>query len=132
MCFYRQLKHTNRVSRGIYLWLNFHLGLSWHATSVKVLTIVAFATKSAAADLEKVMGQSTEPTESRSDVSAHVFWKRGTTTMIYIRIVNLYSSSYLHMMPEKALEKAEKYNKDKYFQACLKITHTLTIMLYSA
>ena len=43
-----------------------------------------------------------------ADVSAHGFWKRGTTAMFDIIIVNLDAGSYLHMTPEKALAKAEK------------------------
>ena len=37
-------------------------------------------------------GQVVVPAESRADVSAHNFWKRGTTTMFDIRIVNLDSA----------------------------------------
>ena len=48
------------------------------------------------------------PAESRSDVSAHSFWKRGTTAMFDIQIVNLDVGSYLRMTPKKALAKAEK------------------------
>ena len=50
--------------------------------------------------------------ELRADVSAHGFWKRGTTAMFNIQIVNLDAGSYLHMTPEKALAKAEKEKKD--------------------
>ena len=57
-------------------------------------------------------GQVVVPSELRSDVSAHGFWKRGTTAMFDIRIVNLDAGSYLHMPPEKALAKAEKEKKD--------------------
>ena len=57
-------------------------------------------------------GQVVVPTESRSDISAHGFWKGGTTAMFNIRIVNLDAGSYLRMTPEKALAKAEKENKD--------------------
>ena len=35
------------------------------------------------------------PAELRADVSAHVFWKRGNTTIFDIRIVNLDAGSYL-------------------------------------
>ena len=48
------------------------------------------------------------PEESREDISAHGFLKRGTTTMFDMQIVNLGVSSCLHMTPEKALEKADK------------------------
>ena len=48
------------------------------------------------------------PAESRADVSAHGFWKRGTTAMFDIGIVNPDAGSYLRMSPEKSLAKAEK------------------------
>ena len=51
-------------------------------------------------------GQVVVPAELRADVSAHGFWKRGTTAMFDIRIVNLDGGSYLRMTPEKALAKA--------------------------
>ena len=44
-------------------------------------------------------GQVVVPVESRSHVSAHGFWKRGTTAMFDIRIVNLDAGSYLCMTP---------------------------------
>ena len=44
----------------------------------------------------------------REDVSAHGFWKRGATTMFYIRIPILDADSYLCIIPEKDLSKAEK------------------------
>ena len=61
-----------------------------------------------AARLVRQTGQVVVPAESRSDVSDHAFWKRGTTAMFDIRIVNLDTDSYLCMTPEKALAKAEK------------------------
>ena len=57
-------------------------------------------------------GQVVVPEELRADVSAQGFWKRGTTAMFDIKIVNLDAGSYLHMTPEKALAKAEKERKD--------------------
>ena len=53
--------------------------------------------------LEMRPGQVQVPAESRADVSAHGFWKRGTTAMFDIRIFNLDS--------EKALAKAEKIKR---------------------
>ena len=77
-------------------------------------------------------GQVVVPEESRADVSAHDFWKRGTTAMFYFRIVNLDAGSYLCMTPAKTLEKADKQNKDLYLQACLEHGSTFTPMVYSA
>ena len=53
-------------------------------------------------------GQVQVPADSREDISAHGFWKRGTTAMFDIRISNLEAESYLRMTPEKALAKAGK------------------------
>ena len=77
-------------------------------------------------------GQVVVSAESRADVSAHGFWKRGTTAIFDIRIVNLDAGSYLHMMSKKALAKAEKEKKDLYLQACLEHRRTFTPMVYSA
>ena len=41
------------------------------------------------------LGQVVVPADSRADVSAHNFWKRGTTATFDIRIVNLDVGSYL-------------------------------------
>ena len=65
-----------------------------------------------AARLAGRLEQAQVPAESRSDVSIHSFWKRGTITMFDIRIFNHDAGSYLHMMLEKALAKAEKEKKD--------------------
>ena len=73
-------------------------------------------------------GQAVVPADSSADVSAHVFWKRGTTAMFDIRIVNLDVGSYLRMTPEKALAKSEKEKKDLYHQACLERRRTFTPM----
>ena len=89
-------------------------------------------TVNGAARLVGQPGQVVVPAESRAGVSAHGFWKRGTTTMFNIRIVNLDTGSYLRMTPEKALAKAEKENKDLYLQACLERRINFTPMVYSA
>ena len=70
--------------------------------------------------------------ESRADVSAHGFWKRGTTAMFDIQIFNLYAGSYLPMTPEKAISKVDNEKKDLYLQACLDSRRTFTPMVYSA
>ena len=77
-------------------------------------------------------GQVVVPAESRADISAHSFWKRGTTAMFDIRIVNLDAGSYLRMTSEKSLAKTEKEKKDLCLQACLERRRTCTPMVYSA
>ena len=64
-----------------------------------------------------------------AEVSPYGFWKRGTTAMFDIRIVNLDAGSYLHMTPEKALAKVEKENKDLYLQACLEFRSTFNTIV---
>ena len=61
----------------------------------------------------------------RAEVSAHGFWKQGTTVIFDIRIINLDADSYLRMTPEKALANAEKKKKKFYLQAYLKRRRTL-------
>ena len=53
-------------------------------------------------------GQVEVPAESKVGISAQSFWKRGTTAMFDIQILNLNAGSYLCMTPEKAFAKAEK------------------------
>ena len=77
-------------------------------------------------------GQLEVPAESRVDVSAHRLWKRGTTVMFDIQIVNLGAGSYLRMTPEKDLANVEKEKKDLYLQVCLERRRTFTPMVYSA
>ena len=74
-------------------------------------------------------GQVVVPAESKADISAHGFWKQGTTAMFDIRIVNLDAGSYLRMTPEKVLTKAEKEKKDLYLQACLGRRRNFTPMV---
>ena len=69
------------------------------------------------------------PADSRADVSAHGFWKQGTTTMFDIRIVKIDAGSYLRMTPENDLAKAEKEKKDSYLQACLERRRNFTPMV---
>ena len=52
--------------------------------------------------------------------------------MFDIIFVNLSTVSYLHMMTEEALAKAEKEKKDLCLQACLERRRTFTPMVYSA
>ena len=55
-------------------------------------------TVNGAARLARSPGQVEVPVELRADVSAHGFWKWGTTASFGIRIVNLDAGSYLRMM----------------------------------
>ena len=60
---------------------------------------VSGRTMNRAARLVGRMGQVQVPAYVREDVSAHDFWKRGTTAMFNIRIVNLDAGFYLRMTP---------------------------------
>ena len=65
------------------------------------------------------MGQATVSGESRADISAHGFWKWGTTAFLDMRIVDLDVVSYLYQTSARALARAEKEKKDKYLQPCI-------------
>ena len=51
--------------------------------------------------------------ETWADVGEHGFWRQWTTALFDVCRIDLDAGSYLHMMPEKALENSEKENKDK-------------------
>ena len=63
-----------------------------------------------AAVLARRSGKVEVPAESRSYVSAHSFWKRASTAMFDILIINLDVGSYLRMSQEKdvAMVKGKK------------------------
>ena len=68
--------------------------------------------------------------ESCSDINAHSLWKRETTVMFDMEIVNLNVGSYLRMMSKKLLEKAEKKMKCKYVETFLESRQTFIPMIY--
>ena len=78
------------------------------------------------------MGQATVSGESRADISAHGFWKWGTTAFLDMRIVDLDVVSYLYQTSARALARAEKEKKDKYLQPCMDCRNSFTPMVYSA
>ena len=54
------------------------------------------------------------------------------TEIFDVRIINLYADSYFCMTPEKALAKAYKEKKDKYFQPCLERRCHFTPFVFSS
>ena len=85
-----------------------------------------------AARLVEQSGQVVVPAESRASLSDHGFWKRGTTVMFDIIIINIDVGSYLNMTPEKDIAMAEQEKKELYLQAFLERTRTFTPIVYSA
>ena len=75
--------------------------------------------------------QETVTIESQTDVSINGFWKRGTSNIFDIKIVNLDTGFYLRQTSAKVLETAEKEKKDNYLQPCLESRTFLTPMVYS-
>ena len=59
-------------------------------------------------DLTRMPEKVALPAELKDDVIAHGLWKRGTTAMFGIMIVNLDEGSYLCMTPEKAPSNVRK------------------------
>ena len=71
------------------------------------------------------------PEKTRANVGDHGSWKRGTTTLFDIHIVNLASGTYLCMIPEKDIAEAEKEKKDIYLQDCLKCRPNFNPLFFS-
>ena len=72
------------------------------------------------------------PEETRSDVRAHGFCRQGPYALFDVCFVNLEAGSYLHMMSEKDIEKAEKDKKYRYLQDCLEHRRHFTSLVFSA
>ena len=87
-------------------------------------------TVNGAARLVGQPGQVVVPAELNAHVIPDGFWKRGTTAIFDIRIVNLDAGSYLRMTPEKNLAKVEKKKKDLYLQACLEHRRNFTFIVH--
>jgi hypothetical protein len=71
------------------------------------------------------------PPESRGDVSAHGFWKRGTTAIFDVRITDTDAPTYRNQDPVKVLASHEKLKKDKYLDKCLERRRQFTPLVFS-
>ena len=71
------------------------------------------------------------PPESRGDISAHGFWKKGHTTIFDIRITDTDAPTYRGTDPKLILQKHEKEKKDKYSQPCLDRRRHFTPLVFS-
>jgi len=69
--------------------------------------------------------------ELRGDVSAHGFWRRGTTAIFDVRIADTDAPGYRGQDPKKILARHEKEKKDKYLDACLERRRQFTPLVYS-
>ena len=59
-------------------------------------------------------GQAKVPDESRASVFIHGFWMWGTSTLFYMKSVNLYLGYYLRQTSAKALTMSEYKKKERY------------------
>jgi hypothetical protein len=75
-------------------------------------------------------GQEAVP-ETRGDVAAHGFWKRGATTIFDVRITDTDAPSYRNRDPVKVLAVQEKEKKDKYLENCLARRRHFTPLVFS-
>ncbi|MGL4997609.1 MAG: hypothetical protein ACRC5T_01270, partial [Cetobacterium sp.] len=71
------------------------------------------------------------PLELRGDVSAHGFWKRGTTAIFDVRITDTDAPSYRGMAPKKVLARHEREKKGKYSSLCLENRRHFTPLVFS-
>jgi hypothetical protein len=69
--------------------------------------------------------------ETRGDVAAHGFWRRGTTAIFDVRITDTDAPSYRNRDPTKILQGHEKEKKAKYLEACLARRRTFTPLVFS-
>ena len=77
-------------------------------------------------------GEGTEAKpESRGDVTAHGFWKCGTTMIFDVRITDTDAPTNRQWDPAKVLKRQEKEKKDKYLADCLARRLHFTPLVFS-
>ena len=69
--------------------------------------------------------------ELQGDVSAHGFWRRGTTAIFDIRVTDTDAPSNRGQDPEKVLLRHEKEKKKKYLEPCLARRRHFTPLVFS-
>ncbi len=69
--------------------------------------------------------------DSRGDVAAHGFWRRGTTAVFDVRITDTDAPTYRGQEPIKVLKRHEKEKKTKYLAACVARRRHFTPLVFS-
>ena len=69
--------------------------------------------------------------DSRGDVAAHGFWRRGTTAVFDVRITDTDAPTYCGQEPIKVLKRHEKEKKTKYLAPCVARRRHFTPLVFS-
>jgi hypothetical protein len=69
--------------------------------------------------------------DSRGDVAAHGFWRRGTTAVFDVRITDTDATTYRSQDPLKVLKRHEREKKTKYLAACVDRRRHFTPLVFS-
>ena len=69
--------------------------------------------------------------DSRGDVAAHGFWRRGTTAIFDVRITDTDAPTYRGQDPLTVLKRHEKEKKSKYLEACVARRRHFTPLVFS-
>jgi hypothetical protein len=69
--------------------------------------------------------------DSRGDVAAHGFWRRGTTAIFDVRITDTDAPTYRGQDPTKVLKRHEKEKKKKYLAPCVERRRHFTPLVFS-
>ena len=69
--------------------------------------------------------------ELRGDISAHGFWKRGSTAIFDVRVTDVDNPSQRTQDPGKVIKRHEKEKKSKYLDLCLARRRSFTPLVFS-
>ena len=69
--------------------------------------------------------------ELRGDIAAHGFFRRGTTCIFDVRVVDTDAASIRTQDPLKILDRHEKQKKDKYLEACAQRRRHFSPLVFS-
>jgi len=108
-CIFCVVEHAMSCKKGgLIVQCHNDLKAEWHHLCVQALTATAITDEPLihmSQDVRQAGAAATEPQpELRGDVSAHGFWKRGTTTIFDIQVTDMDAASYRMTEPKTILQ----------------------------
>jgi len=130
------VKHAMLCKKGgLIIQCHNNLKAEWHHLCVQALTATAITDKPLihmSWDVRQAGAAATEPQpELHGGVSAHGFWKQGTTTIFDIRVTDMDAASYRTTDPKTVLQCHECKKKAKYNNLCLACHWHFTPLVFS-
>jgi hypothetical protein len=130
------VEHAMSCKKGGLVMLRHNdVAAEWHHLCAQALTPAAVTDEPlihTSRDVRQAGANGTAPQpELRGDVSAHGFWRRGTTAIFDIRVTDTEVASNRGMDPKKVLKRHETEKKKKYNELCQARHRHFTPLVFS-